>query len=788
MAADAEPCRPGVAAPDPLGEPVPKHPRQRTTLAGVAATAATVLLAAGAAGAASATTAGAGAARAAGASLRSASATAARPAAARSLVLINGDRLLVRTTPRGGRVIALSAAPGAGPLSSLNLGQRSEAIPADAQPYLGQGLDASLFDLSSLQRAETGGNLPVQVTFAGRRPALPGVRITRWGRGTASGYLTASSARIFGAALARQARADYARASYGTDGLFAGGVDIALAGTAAQTRARPRFAMHTVTVTATNLQGKPATGGSLIVVNAGDWRKFGDPNEVFSTFYHGTAKYSVPAGTYWAIADFTNSSFTSQRLVVLPQFTVTGKATTVHLSERAATSRLAMVTSRPAELQTDALAIIRGGLHGTSASYEALGFGGPLWVSPTTRKPTVGTLRTYTSGQLTSPPKAPGVPYAYNLAFQGPDGTIPAQNFVVAPASLATVNERYYQDVTATGAWTTYGGFVQATAATGITLALLTPVQLPGLQTQYMSAGPAIVWSSSYFEFLNDFFGSGQFDTFRTYQPGQQLTEEWNRYPLHPQQNVQLLHGSAARLNPQYPSAFRQDNILWLAPNLFSDNQLGHAGAGLVPSPGVTLTGSYAIYQNGVRIGHGNPANGISPVNLSTKPATIRFVLGAGRLGKPFPQSPASRTVWTWKSVPDPSATVPASWFCGYVIVGNQFGVNRHCSVQSLLTLNYRVQGLALNGTTPSGPQVIGLSVGHIQLGHAAPITGATAQVSYNDGQTWQLATVSSSGGGNFRISFTAPAGVDPTLRVGATDSAGGSITETISRAYGVAS
>ena len=171
-----------------------KHPRQRTTLAaGVAATAATVLLATGAPGAASATTAGAAAARAAGASLRSASATAARPAAARSLVLINGDRLLIRTTPRGGRVIALSPAPGAGPLSSLNLGQRSETIPADAQPYLGHGLDASLFDLSSLQRAETGGNLPVRVTFAGRRPALPGVRITRWGRGTASSFRSSSA-------------------------------------------------------------------------------------------------------------------------------------------------------------------------------------------------------------------------------------------------------------------------------------------------------------------------------------------------------------------------------------------------------------------------------------------------------------------------------------------------------------------------------------------------------------------------------------------------------------------
>jgi hypothetical protein len=759
---------------------VRKHPRQRKILvAGVAATAATVLLAAGACGAASATTARA-------ASARSAAAAPVR-ATARPVLLINGDQLVLRKTPGGGQSIALLAAPGSGPLSGLDIGQRIETIPADAQPYLGHGMDPSLFDLSSLQRAETGGRLPVQVTFGGRRPALPGVTITRWGRGTASGYLTASSARIFGTALERQARADYARASFGTDGIFSGGVEIALAGAAAQrTRARPNFAMHALTVTATNLKGKPSTGGSsLVVVNAGDWRKFGDPEEVYSTFYHGTAKYSVPAGTYWAIADFANSTFTSQRIVVLPQFKVTGKTTKVHVSERAATSKLAVVTPRPAVFQIATIAIVRGGLHGTAATYVALDFGGSLWISPTATKPTVGTLRTYTSAQLTSPATATGTPYAYNLAFAGPNGTIPGQHFVVAPASLATVNERYYQDVTSTGSWMTFGGFP---AASGFLFALVGSLQLPGLQTQYMSAGPSIVWSSSYFEFASNFFGSGQNDTFRTYRGGQQLTEDWNQYPLHPQQNVQVLHGSAAQLNPVYASAFRQGNVLSLAPTPFSDNYFGHTGDGLVPSTGVIVTGSYSIYQNGVRIGSGNPENGISPVNLSSKPAAITFVLNTGRLGDSYPLSPSSRTVWSWRSAPQPAATLPVGWFCGYVIVGELAKPVRNCSMQPLLTLGYQVHGLALNGIAPPGQQVIGLSVGHIQAATSSAITGASAQVSYNDGQSWQPATVTSSGGGNFLISFTAPGGVDPTLRVSAKDAAGGSITESIIRAYGVAS
>ena len=73
---------------------------------------------------------------------------------------------------------------------------------------------------------------------------------------------------------------------------------------------------------------------------------------------------------------------------------------------------------------------------------------------PTARKPTVGTLQTFTSATLTSPP-GPGTPYAYNLQYAGPDGLIPPQHYVATRASLATVDERYYQDVRTTGAGST---------------------------------------------------------------------------------------------------------------------------------------------------------------------------------------------------------------------------------------------------------------------------------------------------------------------------------------------
>jgi hypothetical protein len=72
-----------------------------------------------------------------------------------------------------------------------------------------------------------------------------------------------------------------------------------------------------------------------MVFSADNFNRHADPflNENISFFYPGTARYSVPAGHYWAIGDFLNFTRTSgsKRLVVLPQFSVTGQHTRVRL-------------------------------------------------------------------------------------------------------------------------------------------------------------------------------------------------------------------------------------------------------------------------------------------------------------------------------------------------------------------------------------------------------------------------------------------------------------------------
>jgi hypothetical protein len=219
---------------------------------------------------------------------------------ASTVMLINGDRLRVEQGPDGRTAVAeMSGHDG---LFTLSVGGVTEEIPGDALPYLGHGLARSLFNVALLRRAEAHGRLPVRVTFHGARPVLPGVIVTSWGNGSAEGYLTTGSAGTFGAALTRQARLDQASGRYGTDGLFAGNTTIALAG-ARPAPARPAIRSagpkYTVTVTGTNLSGKPDSGDELILIDAENVN-----NNYSATFNDGSAEFSVPASTYWVIAGF----------------------------------------------------------------------------------------------------------------------------------------------------------------------------------------------------------------------------------------------------------------------------------------------------------------------------------------------------------------------------------------------------------------------------------------------------------------------------------------------------
>lgn len=289
----------------------------------------------------------------------------------RSVFLVTGERVSAEAIGRAGASVMIGG-PGqdadtAGPLQTLTEGGTTEVLPVTAAPYVGRVLAPELFEPRALAKAESAGRLPVRIAFPSVLPALPGVTITSSGRGTAKGYLTAAGARMFGSALVRQYAADHARASYGQDGIL-NGVDITLAGTAPTPPVpRPAFKMHTVIVSATDLSGRPDTGDVISLFNIDAPIRFGAGLvDDRSFFYHGTARFSVPAGHYYAVANFCCNR-SAEHVVIVPQSTVspTAGTTTLQVSERSANSRISFATPRSAVLQDESFVMLRLAANGS---------------------------------------------------------------------------------------------------------------------------------------------------------------------------------------------------------------------------------------------------------------------------------------------------------------------------------------------------------------------------------------------------------------------------------------
>ena len=673
-------------------------------------------------------------------------------------------------------------------LVSLAIGDNSYQIPVDALPYLGHGLDPGLFNTADLLAAEKSGKLAIQLSYAGPLPSIPGVTITSSGGGTADGYLTKSSDQAFAAALASQYLADRGHARSGTDGIF-DGVTIGLPGAASPApAASAQGASYTITMTGTNLAGQPDTGDAVFLVNVDNSNITGNPRDTGSAFYQGSTTFSGPAGHYFAIADFvdtsSNGTVTGERVVTVPQFTVSGDKT-VHLAERTADSEISFATPRPATLQATEYEVVRTPVTGPAVSF---GFFDQqptsAWVARTSTPVTTGALSTYADGWLTSPASAAAAPYQYNLAYQGPAGVIPPGRYTVAPATLATVHARYFSAVPVSAylvstSWFPYQASAFPPDVQRVQqLAPFIPVSLPQDRTEYFSAGPTLLWDT----LLSDSAEGGSFieaGPFGTYSAGQQSTENWNDYPQHPGADANLLGGSFLDVTGDtLPSATRQGDVLSIYVWPFTDNTPGHFSEGLEPDPpGTTVSGSYQIRQNGTSVASGALTDGpaFAEATLTPDPATVAVTIKAARTGSAYPLSTRTVTTWTWRTSHESGSTLPAGWYCA--------DGTADCDAEPMMTLEYDVARLALDGTAPAGRQTLGLALGHIQPAAGAAITGVKAQVSFDGGTTWQPATVTGSGT-SYQASYTAPADSLVTLKVTATDAAGGQISETITSAY----
>jgi hypothetical protein len=365
-------------------------------------------------------------------------------------------------------------------------------------------------------------------------------------------------------------------------------------------------------------------------------------------------------------------------------------------------------------------------------------------------------------------------------------GTIPQQRYVITANDIATVNAGYYSEFATQGLRQRSGMFTFEDGGGRPAH----PIDLPRKQTEYVSAAPGLMWFGGISKYVvpgpSGYSGwaGGQRESFHFYQGGSSVTEDWNRFPLHPAGDTALLPLSDAAIYTQ-PGATRAGDLVRFAITPFSDNQSGHSGSGFSGEARDTITGHYRLTQDGTTVAEGTPWNGSYTVafeqEVGAGPSTLGLTIDAGRTGPMYRQSTATHTEWTWQSQHVEGATLPKALYC---VRGD-----RSCAVEPLLTLGYAVGGLRLDGSTLSGPQGLDLTVGHLQQSSPSAITGATVQYS-TDGTTWQDATVTARGDGIFHADFTATTeafrGTDVSLRVTAADAAGATIAETITAAYHV--
>ena len=542
----------------------------------------------------------------------------------------------------------------------------------------------------------------------------------------------------------------------------------------------------TVTVTGKNLAGRPDNGDPVAVVNVDQARRFDSLGSV-GFFQHGVASFTVPDGHYWAFAVYFTGS--AARLVTVPQFTVSG-ATTVHTAARMATSKVTVVTPRPAVLREVTTEMLRSSGTGPPSSQAAtLEGGGAVYVSPVRQHPTVGSIRLLTSDIFGSP-RGTRVPYQYAVSYAGPPGTIPAaERYRVRAGDLATVNESYYQSSASGGWWRVVTSQQAANTGTG---PWNFPITTPGRDVLYVGGNVrGLTWQTGYWAVspsgAND---GGQMQGY-VLAPGRHragtLAGTWNRYPLHPAANVVL-----APQPPQWgiqPTAARNQNTLRLDLTPFTDNQPGDLGTGFGRVAGSAVTGSYQIDANGKRIAGGNAVTAAGgaqdlsvPASLGSGSPLVRVSLSASRQGPGFGLATASHTVWTWRSARGPSAKLPPGWYC-WINPATGHRYNR-CTVQPMMTLGYDVAGLGPAESAPPGRQAVTVTAGHLQLARAARVAGAKVWASSDGGRTWHAARVTPLGRGRFLATFSAPANATVALRTTATDASGGSISETITGAY----
>ncbi|WP_052439388.1 S8 family serine peptidase [Streptacidiphilus jiangxiensis] len=338
----------------------------------------------------------------------------------------------------------------------------------------------------------------------------------------------------------------------------------------------------------------------------------------------------------------------------------------------------------------------------------------------------------------------PNTPYVYDLV-ERKDGNIPNQDLTYRPklTDLARVDSRFAGSATAPGYEGRYD--MQNFDQFGVGFDMVQ--QLGTVRTDYVTPGAG---GFKWYDEAGITNVVNERALITDYRKGTRSTVNWLTPVVHP------------RLNNAGSLPFRGGD--WFSLNIpgYGDGNAGHSGFdyGLWSGTPDKMLETVTLYQGSTKIG----STIYQQLNVQApSQATLpyRLVAATSQNGV-FPTSTATRTEWGFTS----GTNTDGAWI---PLIQLDYGVatdlNGDAARHSTLTLT----ASQLPGATGAGT-----------------ITGATLQVSFDDGSTWH--TVSLKGGhGSWSTQITAPSWARyVSLRATSHDSAHNTVTQTVLRAYGV--
>ncbi len=489
-------------------------------------------------------------------------------------------------------------------------------------------------------------------------------------------------------------------------------------------------------------------------------------SDVSPEFKNGRATFRIPVGTYsinsiLVTPDPAQPAELQPGTMAIRPDTVVDRDRTITLDARAGKPVTATASDRPrAQRQYGELAALMRNDeadHSLSLNFGSIG-GAPMYAVPVRTK--ASTLVFGHNAVLISPDDAPD-PRTYYLAYPPTGGGIPQRlTFSSKDSELGTDRARYRaQGMKATGGRGEAPWYLPDQV---FGVAVLHDIPLPGNRTELFTPGPGdgtkgAEWSDYLFPRpsgtpygLPDGIILGE----RARKAGDTFRQDWNAPVIGPDMDLHLWNNGVVRFG----------NAIQTLIGPFSPNEPNHGSPAIVQSQ--FSRGTMVLSKDGKEIGRG-PVPGLGFFGgLPPEKGRYTLTMDAHRTVAWSQLAPRVTTEWSWESEEAPLANQPLL----NATVSGDFDELGRAPAFSWFSL--QVTAAAQKGAP------------------AATLDDLSVEISFDDGETWERAWIQERHGNTAKVAVFNHAlgsGTDfASLRVKASDTAGGTVEQTVIRAYGL--